>query len=88
MSSYGHSARVRKPPFGKTMLKQLFAGQLGLTMLAVSAFAWNCGRPLDVNYGWDAGSRSGARTLYHDMQLEDPFCTVFSAPCGPWGRWS
>ena len=50
---------VSKPPVGRTMVKQLFAGQLGLTYMCSMFLAWPCGRPLDLQYGWDLDSRAG-----------------------------
>ena len=60
------------PPEGKSMLKQVFAGQYGLTFIATMYFAMVCGRPLDINMGWDATSRLGRKMLYMDLQNKDP----------------
>ena len=70
------------------MVKQLFAGQLGLTLLCTMFLAWPCGRPLDLQYGWDADSRAGIAQVQMELQNEDPYCTVLSHPCGPWSKWS
>ena len=70
------------------MLKQLFAGQLGLTYMSTMYMSWLCGRPLDLAYGWDAASRDGIMQLSTDMAHEDPYCTVVTHPCGPWSKWS
>ena len=70
------------------MVKQLFAGQLGLTLLCTMFLAWPCGRPLDLQYGWDADSRAGIAQVQMELQTEDPYCTVLSHPCGPWSKWS
>ena len=65
------------------MLKQVLAGQYGLTFMATMYFAMVCGRPVDFNMGWDATSRLGRKMLYMDLQNEDPYCTVLTPPCGP-----
>eukprot|EP00435_Cladocopium_sp_Y103_P058473 s1160_g20.t1 len=79
---------ARKPPTGKTWLKQVFAGQMGLTILAVF-HGMLFGVPRDISLdGWDALTPAGKRQLHHDFQQEDPFCTVLTQPCGPWGNWS
>ena len=75
------------PPRGRCYLKQLFAGQMGLTLLA-SALSYDCAVPLDIHVGWDAASRAGVRRLDLDLQDEDPYATVITHPCGPWGAWS
>ena len=59
---------VSRPPVGKTMVKQLFAGQLGLTYLCAMFLAWPCGRPLDLQYGWDADSRAGIAQVHLELQ--------------------
>ena len=73
---------------GKTMLKQLFAGQLGLTYTRTMHMSWACGRPLDLAYGWDAASRSGIAAVQRDLQAEGSYCAVLTHPCGPWSKWS
>ncbi len=80
------NSRVTKPPRGKVMLKQLFAGQTGLTYMSAMYLSWACGRPLDLAYGWDAASRKGIVQLNNDMEHEDPYCTVVMHPCGPWSK--
>ena len=55
--------KPRKPPYGKTWLKQIFAGQMGLTLLAV-ALGMMVGAPLDSSSSaWDAGTSMGAKQL-------------------------
>ena len=79
------SKAARKPPTGKTWLKQVFAGQMGLTILAVF-HGMVFGIPRDISLdGWDALTPAGRRQLHQDFQQEDPFCTVLTQPCGPWG---
>ena len=78
----------RKPPFGRTWLKQVFAGTMGLTILAV-LYGMQFGIPRDICISdWDAATASGKRQLHLDLQQEDPYCTVLTQPCGPWGNWS
>ena len=77
------SKAARKPPTGKTWLKQVFAGQMGLTILAVF-HGMVFGIPRDISLdGWDALTPAGRRQLHQDFQQEDPFCTVLTQPCGP-----
>eukprot|EP00435_Cladocopium_sp_Y103_P024701 s85_g6.t1 len=77
-----------RPPYGKTWLKQLFAGQMGLTMLAILA-GLSVGTPLDSSSSsWDASTSQGYKHVCHDLLCEDPFLTVITQPCGPWGNWS
>ena len=78
----------RKPPCGKTWLKQVFAGQMGISLLAF-AFGMSIGVPLDIStVGWDASTSAGRKHLHNDLQAEDPYCVVITHPCGPWGNWS
>ena len=78
----------RQPHFGRCWIKQLFAGQMGLTLLA-ALIGMACGVPLDYNIsGWDATTSLGKKQLHHDMMREDPDLTVITHPCGPWGNWS
>ena len=70
------------------MLKQLFAGACGITLLGQTEFGWDVGTPLDVLDGWRADTRAGRKQLDHDLQVEDPYVTVVTHPCGPWGEWS
>lgn len=78
----------RKPPCGKTWIKQVFAGQMGITLLAFF-FGMSVGVPLDIStVGWDASTSGGKKHLHHDLQAEDPYCVVITHPCGPWGNWS
>ncbi|CAJ1330013.1 unnamed protein product [Effrenium voratum] len=80
--------KPRKPPYGKTWLKQIFAGQMGLTLLAV-ALGMMVGAPLDSSSSaWDAGTSMGAKQLAQDLKVEDPYVLVITQPCGPWGAWS
>ena len=47
------------------------------------------GIPRDICISdWDAATASGKRQLHLDLQQEDPYCTVLTQPCGPWGNWS
>ncbi|CAJ1410941.1 unnamed protein product [Effrenium voratum] len=65
--------KPRKPPYGKTWLKQIFAGQMGLTLLAV-ALGMMVGAPLDSSSSaWDAGTSMGAKQLAQDLKVEDPY---------------
>eukprot|EP00434_Breviolum_minutum_P038574 symbB.v1.2.034224.t1/scaffold4384.1/size41667/2 len=78
----------RKPPCGKTWMKQVFAGQMGVTLLAFF-FGMSVGVPLDIStVGWDASTSGGRKHLHNDLQAEDPYCVVITHPCGPWGNWS
>ena len=75
----------RKPPLGKTWVKQPFAGQMGLTLLCAMS-GMLAGAPLDGSlFSWDATTSAA---LHHDMKAEDPYVTVITQPCGPWGNWS
>ena len=77
-----------KPPYGKTWMKQLFAGQMGLSLLAIF-YGLSIGVPLDVTSSdWDASTSKGYKQVCHDLLYEDPFLTVITQPCGPWGNWS
>ena len=77
-----------KPPYGKTWLKQLFAGQMGLSVLAIIV-GLSIGIPLDSSTSmWDANTSSGYKRVCHDLQVEDPYLTVITQACGPWGNWS
>ena len=78
----------RRPPSGRVWLKQLFAGQMGLTMMAV-LLGLTCGVPLDFTANeWDATTSKGRKQLHHDLIQEDPYLLVITHPCGPWGNWS
>ena len=85
----GNMTKVsRKPPFGKSWLKQVFAGKMGLTLLAVlHGMTFGIPRDICIN-GWDAATACGKRQLHLDLQQEDPYCVVLTQPCGPWGNWS
>ena len=48
----GIPRRRDHPPQGRMMLKQIFAGQYGLSFMA-TMYAMCCGRPLNVNMVWD-----------------------------------
>ena len=77
-----------KPPTGKVWIKQLFAGQMDLTIMAV-LYGMMVGVPLDSSSStWDATTRAGKTRLHSDMKSEDPYLTVLTHPCGPWGNWS
>lgn len=83
-----HEKVTRKPAAGKAWLKQLFAGQMGLSLLAV-LYGMSIGVPLDSSSSeWDATSNRGHKWLHIDLQSEDPYVTVITHPCGPWGNWS
>ena len=78
----------RKPHVGKTWLKQLFAGQMGLSVLAVF-LGMQVGVPLDISSScWDATTKHGKNHLHRDLLVEDPYVLVITHPCGPWGNWS
>lgn len=78
----------RKPHVGKTWLKQLFAGQMGLSVLAVF-LGMQIGVPLDISSScWDATTKQGKSHLHRDLLVEDPYVLVITHPCGPWGNWS
>ena len=85
----GHAHKApRAPAYGRSWLKQIFAGQMGLTMLA-AILGVTCGVPLDYNIsGWDATTSQGRKELHRDLVQEDPYCLVITHPCGPWGNWS
>ena len=77
-----------RPPYGKVWLKQLFAGAMGLSMMAVLT-GKAIGVPLDVRTNqWDASTSAGRRLLHNDLKTEDPYILVLTQPCGPWGNWS
>ena len=83
-----HGARVPTlPPGRKTILKQLFAGQMGITVLAIM-FGWTTGKPLDLIDGWDGSSRAGSKSLNREMEDEKPTTLVITHPCGAWGNFS
>ncbi|CAK9071730.1 unnamed protein product [Durusdinium trenchii] len=78
----------RRPPCGKTWFNQLFAGQLGISLLGI-LIGMSIGTPLDIaSSSWDASTAAGRRRLHQDYQVEDPYCTIITHPCGPWGSWS
>ena len=88
LSASGFPKAQRKPPVGKTWIKQIFAGQMGITLMAVF-LGMLVATPLDKSiFNWDASSRKALRDIHRDMQLEDPYLTVITHPCGPWGSWS
>ena len=83
-----HERLPRRPPFGKVWVKQLFAGQMGLTLFACCA-GLLVGVPLDSQTSnWDAATSPGFKLLCHDLKIEDPYLLVITQPCGPWGNWS
>ena len=83
-----HHTVKRTPPFGKTWIKQIYAGAMGVTTLAVM-FGMSIGVPLDIEIsGWDGGSAAGKKQLHNDLMVEDPYCVILTQPCGPWGNWS
>ncbi len=55
----GQRSRRVAPPTGRTLLKQLFAGQAGLTFLAAVVFGYVVAEPLDIQWGWDGTTRDG-----------------------------
>ena len=61
---------------------------MGLTYLAMAVLGYACGAPLDLHTGWNAATRTGTRSLHFQMQEEDPYFTVLTFPCGPWGNYS
>ena len=70
------------------LVKQLFAGQVGLTLTAANA-GYQFGFPLDmVATGWGAATRAGRRNIDPQLENEDPYCVSLTPPCGPWGSWS
>jgi hypothetical protein len=79
---------TKKLPYGKTWLKQLFAGQMGFSLMAI-IIGLTIGIPLGSSSSdWDVASNKGHRRVCHDLQVEDPFLTAITQPCGPWGNWS
>ena len=79
---------TNKPPIGRTWLKQIFAGQMGVSLLAVF-YGMMVASPLDYNIvDWDATTRQAIKWIHQDMQVEDPYVTIITHPCGPWGAWS
>ena len=61
---------------------------MGLTVLMMLTYGLACGRPLDLQTGWDCTTRTGARMLWGDLSTEDPYVLVLSFPCSPWTRLS
>ena len=83
-----HPVVKKLPPFGKTWIKQIYAGAMGITTLAVM-FGMSIGVPLDIEIsGWDGGTAAGKKQLHNDLMVEDPYCLILTQPCGPWGNWS
>lgn len=75
---------TKKLPYGKTWLKQLFAGHMGFSLMAIII-----GLTIGISLGssssdWDVASNKGYRRVCHDLQVEDPFLTAITQPCGPW----
>ena len=67
-----------KPPFGKTWIKQLLAGQMSLTMLCAIAGIM-IGIPLDATSSkWDVSTTAGIKHLNQDLRKEDPYCLVLT----------
>ena len=78
----------RRPPVGKTWVKQLFASQMGLTILA-ALYGMTIGVPLDCSFtDWDVRLDSALARVHRDMASEDPYLTVITHPCGSWDSWS
>ena len=68
----------RKPPFGKTWVKQLFSASVGLTLLCAAA-GMLVGTPLAYEeIGWNPGTTKGRGWLHHDLKMEDPYLTVLT----------
>ena len=62
-----------RPPFGKTWIKQLFSGRVGLSLLFVLA-----GMAVASTFGMEPGASlnaPGRRQLARDMKVEDPYVT-------------
>ena len=75
----------RTLPARKTWVKQLLAGQMGLTVMA-ALYGMIIGVPLGASSSsWDATSQHGLARLHKDMAAEDPYLTVITHSCGPWG---
>ena len=64
------------------MLKRLFAGQMGLTAMALS-LGLPSGLPHDLHTSWDATTRNGPGTCFRHLEKEDPYLTAFTNPCSP-----
>ena len=61
---------------------------MGLTLAAV-VIGMQVATPLDLSStSWDASTPAGIKWMNRDMQVEDPYLTVITHPCGPWGSWS
>eukprot|EP00969_Alexandrium_andersonii_P015155 662173-Alexandrium_andersonii.AAC.1 len=79
-------AKRRRPsllPGCRTLLKQLFAGAMGLSLLA-STYGHAVGRPMDYEVtGWDGNTKVGAKLLRSDLAAEDPVLLTTSFPCSP-----
>eukprot|EP00435_Cladocopium_sp_Y103_P062124 s1878_g23.t1 len=62
--------------------------QMGLTVMAIF-YGVSVGVPLDsLTSDWDATSKKAMPRIHQDMKEEDPYVTVITHPCGPWGNWS
>jgi len=86
ISGKRHHNVSHRPPSGK-WLKQIFAGQMGLTVMAIF-YGMSVGIPLDsLTSDWDATSKKAMPRVHQDMKEEDPYLTVITHPCGPWGNW-
>ncbi|CAE7745994.1 RE1 [Symbiodinium sp. KB8] len=78
----GKSRVSRRPPHGKTWLKQIFSGSVGLSVLCACAGV-AVGAPLGIwTTGWDYSGRSGIRHVHQDLQKEDPYLLVITQPFG------
>jgi hypothetical protein len=87
ISGKKHHNVSHRPPSGKKWLKQIFAGQMGLTVMAIF-YGMSVGIPLDsLTSDWDATSKKAMPRVHQDMKEEDPYLTVITHPCGPWGNW-
>lgn len=70
-----------QPHAGRSWLKHMVAGHLGLTFMQV-------GQALDIlpePAGWDATTRRGRRAFNSQVNEEGPYFAVITMPCGPWG---
>ena len=65
----GKAAAPKPPPYGKRWMKQIFAGQMGLTLLLV-AYGLAVGVPLDLSTSnWDATTKDGLWRPNRDFQV-------------------
>ena len=74
-------------PGKKTWLRQLFAGQMGLTFLA-AMMGMAVAAPRDLAEGWNAATKKGQTQYTADIEHERPYVECFTPPCGAWGNFS